>query len=173
LNCRRSISGETTIDPWSLAVDGGELQADVERLRARRHVDMIGEHVDRIARPVDLLAVAHDVQVDDLVELAARRMRAGQPFREEQDHMARLGDREGLLGREDAALRVGRVDVERHRARIGNVARIRDGVHIGHRLRLRILGERGAMAAGREQGHEKDATDHQGKPFGKRGDAVA
>ena len=143
---------------------GEELEFHIKLRRALRNVDMESEDIDRIARPWHRLAARADHQTGDLLDLGARRMRAGEPFREKQREGAGLGDGNGLLHAQDAAHRVGRIDVHHHRAGgIGLVARLRDRVDEGDRLRRGIAGGNLGQGGGRcgKQKSGKDATDHQ------------
>lgn len=140
---------------------GEELQIDVERLGTGGHVDVEGVDIDRVARPRQFLAARANVQPGQLVELARRRMVAGQPFREEQHHMACGNAADRLARREDAAACVGRIDVERDRAGKADVLCGGDRVDIWHRLRLGIFRQhRGG--GGEQQGSERGTTDHSG-----------
>jgi hypothetical protein len=130
-----------------------------------------GVDVDRIARPGQDPAVRADDEPGELLDLAAWRMVAGQPFREEQRHLARFGDGDRLLDPEDAALGIGRVDVEQDRTGIGRVLRGGDRVDERHRLRCGVAGgdlrDRGKCR--REQGcDEKLADQGKGLPAERR-----
>ncbi len=111
-----------------------ELEGDIQRCDAGRDVDVEGVDVDGIAPPRHRLAAGRDRQPGDLVDLALRRMVAGQPRRVEQDQRTgRHGN--GLVDPEHAVGEVGRVDLQRDRARIRHVARRGDGVRRDDRLR--------------------------------------
>ena len=152
------MSGPITTDPWSVAVAEANWRS-ISSAFAPSGTSMwkaktsTGSRVQAISLPF-----AADVQPDQLVELAGGRMIAGKPFREEQHHVPGLDAGERFLRREDAAPGVGRVDVQRHRAGKGNVARLRDGVDEGHRLGLRILGRCGQGGGGKQKRGERETT---------------
>ena len=150
-------------------VTGGrrqELEADVELLGAGGHVDVEGEDVDRVTGPGHHLAIGADHQAGELLDLTARAVRARQPLREQQHHVARLGDGNRLLHVEDAALDVGRVDLQQEGARIVDVARGGDGVGEGHRLRQGVAGgvqlRMGGNGRSEQQGGERRGAKHDG-----------
>ena len=133
------ISGVITVRPWLSAVGETYWNSTSTALTPCGTVDVEGVDVERIAHPLELLAVRGDLDAGDILDVVARAVSARHPLRIKQDEIAGAGDGHALVDPEDAARDVGRVDRQLDRAGIGNVARRRDRVDLGDRLRLAVL----------------------------------
>ncbi len=102
-----------------------ELEFDVDRGNALRHIDVESVDLDRIALPLERLPVGADLEARDLADFVARAVTAGDPFGIEQDEVAGPGHRHALADSENAARDVGRIDRQLNGARKGNIARRR------------------------------------------------
>ena len=116
---------------------------------------MKGKDVDIVADPCELLPARSEFQPGDLLDLAARGMVAGQPFRIEQGERASLVDRDGLRDAEDALVMIAGIDFQLHRAGIGNVPRCRDRVLRCDILRFAEMAGHGCGGRGKGQAQNK------------------
>ena len=127
-------------------------------LRARGNGHVEGVSLDRIAVPDQFLAAGQEMDVRDQVHRAARAVMPRKPFGQLQDQIGLPGgDRDGLGHAEQAALHVGRIDVQLDRAWIGHVAgggNVADGRNrLGRRARH--LADGGGGGHGYEQRSEE------------------
>ncbi len=115
-------------EPLEVGVDGGD---------AGRHDEVKRVDIDPVAGPREATAACVQGQSGELVDRPGRRVMAGNPLRIQQDHRARVGDRDGLVHGEHPMARVRRVDGQADRAGIGPIPGRGNGWRQRHRLRSR------------------------------------
>ncbi len=108
---------------------------------------MEGVDLDRVAHPIGGLAVDAGGKAGHLDDLAVRLVVARQPLRRQQDQVAGLVDRDGFMDADDAARRVGGIDIDMDGAgREGHVLGGRQGRR--HRLPHGGIGLRRVLSEG-------------------------
>ena len=137
-------------------------------LRARGQIEVEGEDLHRIAPPAHRLAVGKEMEVDQFLDRARRRMGPGDPLRQLQNQRVRTRrQRNGLGHMKIGADGVGRVHIQRDRpARPWRVGRIGHGAGRGHGGWRRMDGWIGG-GRGRQRG--TGASKAEGRGNSQRG----
>ena len=134
---------------------GDKLEGGRNLRDAFRHRQMEGKHIDIVAHPGERLAACGEFQSGELLDLAARGMVARQPFRIEQGERTGLGDGDGLGNAEYALVMIARVDLQLHRAGIGDILRGGNRVLGSDILRLAEMVGHGGGGGGKSQAQNK------------------
>jgi hypothetical protein len=153
-------------DPALIAFGRGQmLELHVHRADALRHVDVESVNIAWIARPGNRASGGADAQPCDRGDRPARRMIAGQPLRVEQGQPAGAAHRDRLLDPKDRPRGVARIDVDRQRAGIGDVLRLRQRLREDDRLRPAFPDlSGGGESGGRGEGEQGELTQRTSLP---------
>ena len=160
------------LDPPLRGAGRGEiLEGHVQAGRTLRHRDVERVHVHHVARPVEPLAARRDHKSGEVGERPGRAMVARHPLRIQQDQVAGLLHRYGLVHAFDVPHEVGRIDGKRDDPGPCEILRRRDRGRERERLRLPGAGRRmrGEGGRGQEGGGERCVLQ-QGAPGVTRSD---